>query len=89
MGRRRRHSGTRARHFLADRDRALLHPFRNRRRLVESRDAARGRAVSLGQARIQRVLRLRRRVEPVAVHHPEHFERRPSVHAIHRLYLRS
>ena len=89
MGRRRRETGTGSRHLLAHRHRALLPAVRDRGRVAQSRDAARRRALPMGQARLQRVLRLHRRLESLAVRHPEHDERRAAVHAVRRLHPRA
>ena len=50
----------------------------------QSADAARGRPVSVGEARVQRADRISRRLEPVAVRHPQHVGDRAAGDAVSR-----
>ncbi len=89
MGRRSRQAGTVPRRLVADRRRAVLPAVGGRRGVAESDHAPRGRPVSVGEARLQRVRRLHRRLEPLAVQHPEHDQRRPAADAVSGIHLRT
>lgn len=89
VGRRRRQARPGARHLLAHRHRPLLLAVGDRRGVAQPRDAARRRALPVGEARLQRVGGVHRRLEPLAVRHPEHDEHRASVHAVPGLHLRT
>ena len=89
LGRRRRETRPSASLLLAARDLAFLHSAGRRRNLSQQPHAARRRHLSMGQARLQRVRRIYRRMESLAafdhgdrarwnVHHHEHLLRNRS-----------
>ena len=68
--------------LLAAGDRLLLPAVGRRGHLPQSADAARGRPVPVGEARLQRTRRVPGRVEPVAVRDPQHVGDRPPGDAV-------
>ncbi len=67
LGRRRGQTRIVARHLLAARRLVVLHSLRDRRNAFEPQDAIRGRAVRMGETRLQRSHGISRRLESVAL----------------------